>query len=94
MTGKQCLILYVCIGITSYADLCKLLAYNLTVAATPRSADFGLQFRKELGVALSLSPTLSALLAFQHTAPSRWQMRSTTMVLISREDHEDRVACN
>jgi len=30
-------------------------------------ADFGLQFRRELGVSLSPSPTLSALLAFQHT---------------------------
>jgi len=30
-------------------------------------ADFGLPFGRELGVALSLSPTLSMLLAFQHT---------------------------
>ena len=53
--------------------------------------DFGLQFRRELGVALFLSPTLSVFLAFQHT---RWQIRWTTKVLISREDHKDRVACN
>ena len=45
----------------------NLLAYNLTVASTTCSAArlpiFGLQFGSELGVALSLSPTVSALLS-------------------------------
>ena len=49
----------------------NLLAFNLIVAATTCSAAglpiFGLQFGSEIGVASSLSPTLSALLAFQRT---------------------------
>jgi len=55
-------------------------------------ADFSLQFAWSCVVPFAHSECAPCFPT--HSALSRWQIRLTTKVLISREDHEDRVACS